>query len=75
MLLLAMPLPSTPRCPYCAGTLLRHIKGASLHWFCRHCWQIVPDLEAITRQPLGLPRLLAPDRISQPGLIPLHPLK
>jgi hypothetical protein len=29
-------------CPCCSDKLLRHIQGASIHWFCRSCWQKMP---------------------------------
>ncbi|HHP7243315.1 MAG TPA: hypothetical protein ACFE0H_01370 [Elainellaceae cyanobacterium] len=32
-------------CPFCSGTLLRHISRNSVYWFCPKCWQEMPNLE------------------------------
>jgi hypothetical protein len=45
-----------PACPYCSDVLLRHIHGESLYWFCRSCWQTIPDLKA-AGQPVQVPFL------------------
>ncbi|MBD2775975.1 hypothetical protein [Iningainema tapete] len=31
-------------CPCCSHTLLRHIRGHEVYWFCRNCWQEMPVL-------------------------------
>jgi len=31
-------------CPYCGGSLLRHVRHAELYWFCQNCRQEVPLL-------------------------------
>ncbi|HEY9649407.1 MAG TPA: hypothetical protein V6C95_02005 [Coleofasciculaceae cyanobacterium] len=33
---------STPTCPCCSETLLRHIRVKDVYWFCRHCYQEMP---------------------------------
>lgn len=32
-------------CPYCSDRLTRHIQQQQVYWFCRSCWQRIPDLE------------------------------
>jgi DNA-directed RNA polymerase subunit M/transcription elongation factor TFIIS len=32
-------------CPCCSNTLLQHIRGSEVYWFCRHCWQEMPVWE------------------------------
>lgn len=29
-------------CICCSHTLLKHIRGNQIHWFCRNCWQSMP---------------------------------
>lgn len=31
-------------CPCCDNQLLRHIRGKNVYWFCRSCWQEMPEL-------------------------------
>ena len=31
-------------CPLCESKLLAHIRDQHLYWFCRHCWQEIPNL-------------------------------
>lgn len=40
-------------CPYCSSRLIRFVKHrheperyheAPVHWFCRHCWQEIPEV-------------------------------
>jgi len=31
-------------CPCCSRQLLRHIRQNQIHWFCRSCWQSMPNL-------------------------------
>ncbi len=44
-----------PKCPCCAGNLLRHVRHGGIYWFCSHCWQEMPDLaskiEARSQEP------------------------
>lgn len=35
-------------CPCCSYPMLRHINNKRCYWFCRHCWQEMPDLTAET---------------------------
>ncbi|MGG6265188.1 hypothetical protein ACQ4M3_07020 [Leptolyngbya sp. AN03gr2] len=36
-----------PECPCCSEKLLRHVRHGKVYWFCTHCWQEMPNLEAI----------------------------
>ena len=33
-------------CPCCSRPLLHHLDHHREYWFCRHCWQEMPDLSA-----------------------------
>lgn len=35
-------------CPCCSSSLLRHIRGTEVYWFCRTCWQEMPILSLST---------------------------
>jgi ribosomal protein L37AE/L43A len=39
-------------CPCCSYQLLRHIRHHQIIWFCRHCWQEMPDLMTLNAYPL-----------------------
>ncbi|MBL1175286.1 MAG: hypothetical protein FWK01_09190 [Pantanalinema sp. GBBB05] len=30
-------------CPCCSNQMLRHIRANQTYWFCRHCWQEMPN--------------------------------
>ncbi len=30
-------------CPCCSHTLIRHIRSQRVYWFCRHCYQEMPN--------------------------------
>ena len=32
-------------CPCCSNPLLHHFGNHREYWFCRHCWQEMPDLK------------------------------
>jgi len=32
-------------CPCCSNQVLRHIRSHQIHWFCRHCWLEIPNLD------------------------------
>lgn len=32
-------------CPCCSTPMLHHLEHGREYWFCRHCWQEMPDLE------------------------------
>jgi ribosomal protein L37AE/L43A len=32
-------------CPCCSHTMLRHIRSNQVYWFCRNCWQEMPNFE------------------------------
>lgn len=32
-------------CPCCSHTMLRHIRSNQIYWFCRNCWQEMPNFE------------------------------
>lgn len=36
-------------CPCCSRTMIRHLNHQRMYWFCRHCWQEMPDLTAVER--------------------------
>lgn len=38
------------KCPCCSGSLLRHWKNDSKYWFCLHCRQEMPNLEALEQK-------------------------
>ncbi|MFB2893868.1 hypothetical protein ACE1CI_13235 [Aerosakkonemataceae cyanobacterium BLCC-F50] len=33
-------------CPCCSHTMLRHIRHNQIFWYCRHCWQEMPNLNS-----------------------------
>lgn len=37
-------------CPCCSDRMVRYIGNHKDYWFCRHCWQEMPNLEMIERQ-------------------------
>lgn len=37
-------------CPCCSGQMQRHIEKHQIYWFCRHCWQEMPEIETIDRK-------------------------
>jgi len=42
-------------CPCCSNRMLRHVRNHQIHWFCRQCWQEMPDLNNVKfSNPLGL---------------------
>lgn len=34
-------------CPCCSSPLLRHIRHHNVYWFCRSCWQEMPNCSAL----------------------------
>ena len=38
------------KCPCCSSVLLRHWRHNKVYWFCCHCRQEMPNLEAIACQ-------------------------
>ena len=34
-------------CPCCSQPMLRYVRKNGVYWFCSHCWQEMPDLEAL----------------------------
>jgi hypothetical protein len=36
-------------CPCCSNTLIRQFRSHQLVWFCRHCWQEMPNISARPR--------------------------
>lgn len=34
-------------CPCCSHTMLRHIRSNEVYWFCRNCWQEMPNIELL----------------------------
>ncbi len=37
-------------CPCCSSPMLHHFGHHREYWFCRTCWQEMPDMEAIRQQ-------------------------
>lgn len=35
------------RCPCCSNIMLHHLDRDREYWFCRECWQEMPDLEVV----------------------------
>ena len=35
-------------CPCCSDHLLRHVRYGKVYWFCRHCWQEMPQSSALS---------------------------
>lgn len=33
-------------CPCCSTTLIRRIRSQRVYWFCRHCYQEMPNLNS-----------------------------
>ncbi|MFB2877133.1 hypothetical protein [Floridanema aerugineum] len=33
-------------CPCCSHTMLRHIRHNQIFWYCRHCWQEMPNFNS-----------------------------
>ncbi|HEY9625455.1 MAG TPA: hypothetical protein V6C78_34365 [Crinalium sp.] len=52
-------------CPCCKNQMLRHIQHHHIYWFCRHCWQEMPDLK---RSP-GLLSCSPEDQCSEHGTL------
>ncbi|WP_026102446.1 hypothetical protein [Pleurocapsa sp. PCC 7319] len=36
-----------PTCPCCSNVMLHHIDNKREYWFCRYCWQEMPDLRKV----------------------------
>jgi hypothetical protein len=45
-------------CPCCENVLVQEFHRGQLSWFCRHCWQDMPDFDTL-RQPSRLISLQA----------------
>ncbi|MEM6610900.1 MAG: hypothetical protein AAF652_01340 [Cyanobacteria bacterium P01_C01_bin.72] len=41
-------------CPCCNNTLLHHFSDRREYWFCRQCWQEMPDLHNLKLSPQRL---------------------
>ncbi|MEL6580140.1 MAG: hypothetical protein AAFQ14_10325 [Cyanobacteria bacterium J06621_12] len=41
-------------CPCCNSTLLHHFRDRREYWFCRQCWQEMPDLNNLKLDSQGL---------------------
>lgn len=33
-------------CPCCSHAMLRHIRHNQIYWYCRHCWQEMPNFNS-----------------------------
>jgi hypothetical protein len=40
-------------CPCCSNTLLRQLRSHQVVWFCRHCWQEMPNVSEMTGATTG----------------------
>ena len=36
-------------CPCCSNTMLHYISNHRDYWFCRHCWQEMPNLSVVEK--------------------------
>ncbi|MBE9228454.1 hypothetical protein IQ264_23840 [Phormidium sp. LEGE 05292] len=54
-------------CPCCSHTMLRHIRSNQVYWFCRNCWQEMPNFEQLRSTSL-LVNLSATLTIQEPQL-------
>ncbi|RMF27258.1 MAG: hypothetical protein D6756_02230 [Cyanobacteria bacterium J083] len=51
-------------CPCCSNVMLYHVTSGRKYWFCRSCWQEMPDLtsieakQAFLNKPIVSPPLL-----------------
>ncbi|MUG96292.1 hypothetical protein F7734_29720 [Scytonema sp. UIC 10036] len=43
-------------CPCCSNQLLRHIRKNQVSWFCRSCWQEMPELNSRNLNSLSMGR-------------------
>ena len=46
-------------CPCCSTPMLRHFGHQREYWFCRHCWQEMPDLDHADRKAHRFSRAIA----------------
>lgn len=37
-------------CPCCSSPMLHHFRDRQEYWFCRQCWQEMPDLLEVRRK-------------------------
>ena len=37
-------------CPCCSNPMLHHLGDRREYWFCRECWQEMPDLAEVRRK-------------------------
>ena len=37
-------------CPCCSNVMLRHFRRYRVYWFCRSCWQEMPDLTLVAKK-------------------------
>ncbi|HHP7244503.1 MAG TPA: hypothetical protein ACFE0H_07440, partial [Elainellaceae cyanobacterium] len=51
-------------CPCCSDRLLRHIRGHQTIWFCRQCWQPMPEFSTLQPHP-SVPYTLSIDQTLQ----------
>ena len=46
-------------CPCCSTPLLRHLDRRHEYWFCRHCWQEMPDLDNFQHETHKLSKIIS----------------
>ncbi|BAZ10028.1 hypothetical protein NIES4071_18420 [Calothrix sp. NIES-4071] len=50
-------------CPCCSHRMIRHVRHRQVSWFCRSCWQDMPNIQEKSASHLSLERILAPQRV------------
>jgi hypothetical protein len=51
-------------CLCCSNSMLRHLDRDRSYWFCRHCWQEIPDRTAQRKMQINLNPLLLNSSLS-----------
>jgi len=41
------------KCPCCCDQLLSHSRNSQVYWFCRSCWQEMPNLAQVNTSPFA----------------------
>ena len=41
-------------CPCCSQSMLRHIRSNEVYWFCRNCWQEMPNFQENRGTPISV---------------------
>ncbi|WP_449002355.1 hypothetical protein [Myxosarcina sp. GI1(2024)] len=51
-------------CPCCSNSMLHCLEGNRSYWFCRHCWEEMPDLTAKLESDEGRDTTLANPKLT-----------